>query len=196
MNQYKVNEIFYSLQAEGTMTGKPAVFVRFAGCNLSCKFCDTNHAPYTTMTKAEIEATVNALDPTGEAIVVFTGGEPTLQLTGCEPICPDRFKTLETNGILTAPRWINWVTCSPKTPLSMERLYMGRIDEFKVLFGFFSEDTMRKVEEYADNHRIPLYLQPIASKDGKFEVAPVVEYIKTHPVWRLSLQWHKLFNIQ
>lgn len=77
--KYKINEIFRSVQAEGANAGRSAVFVRFAGCNLKCKFCDTAHEPYVEMTKAEIEAKIDELsDSDSSVLVVFTGGEPTL----------------------------------------------------------------------------------------------------------------------
>ena len=129
---YRANEIFYSIQAEGRNAGCPAVFVRFAGFNLKCPFCDTNHEPYKEMKQEEIEAEVNRLDPTpaGEhqAMVVFTGGEPTLQLGDESPngICWGRYRAMETNGIIPAPHWIEWVTIPPRRRNSRIRSGAGR----------------------------------------------------------------------
>ena len=193
--KYKVNEIFYSLQAEGRNAGTPAVFVRFAGCNLQCPFCDTNHEPFVEMTKDEIEARVKELDPSGEAIVVITGGEPTLQLTEKEPMFENRYTAMETNGIIKAPRWVKWVTISPKTKLTQEKL--ASANELKFLYGWFEDKYLTEViEPFATLYGIKLYIQPTADKDGKFDIHPAAEFAKAHPVWRLSLQWHKLFNIQ
>lgn len=193
--KYKVNEIFYSLQAEGKNAGTPAVFVRFAGCNLQCPFCDTNHEPFVEMTKDEIEERVRELDPSGEAIVVITGGEPTLQLTEKEPMFENRYTAMETNGIIKAPRWIKWVTISPKTKLAQAKL--ANANELKFLYGWFEDKYLTEViEPFAALYGIKLYIQPTADKDGKFDVIPAAEFAKAHPVWRLSLQWHKLFNIQ
>lgn len=193
--KYKVNEIFYSLQAEGKNAGTPAVFVRFAGCNLQCPFCDTNHEPFVEMTKDEIEARVKELDPSGEAIVVITGGEPTLQLTEKEPMFENRYTAMETNGIIKAPRWVKWVTISPKTKLSQAKL--ANANELKFLYGWFDDKYLTEViEPFATLYGIKLFIQPTADKDGKFDVIPAAEFAKAHPVWRLSLQWHKLFNIQ
>ena len=193
--KYKVNEIFYSLQAEGRNAGTPAVFVRFAGCNLQCPFCDTNHEPFVEMTKDEIEARVKELDPSGEAIVVITGGEPTLQLTEKEPMFENRYTAMETNGIIKAPRWVKWVTISPKTKLSQAKL--ANANELKFLYGWFDDKYLTEViEPFATLYGIKLYIQPTADKDGKFDIHPAAEFAKAHPVWRLSLQWHKLFNIQ
>ena len=192
---YKVNEIFYSLQAEGKNAGTPAVFVRFAGCNLQCPFCDTNHEPFVEMTKDEIEARVKELDPSGEALVVITGGEPTLQLTEKEPMFENRSTSMETNGIIKAPRWVKWVTISPKTKLSQAKL--ANASELKFLYGWFEDKYLvETIEPLATLYGIKLYIQPTADKDGKFDIHPAAEFAKAHPVWRLSLQWHKLFNIQ
>lgn len=198
--KYRVNEIFYSVQAEGRNAGRPAVFVRFAGCNLSCPFCDTNHEPFVEMTQEQIEAEVNRLDPhkTSEpcAMVVFTGGEPTLQLDDNNPngLCYGRFRAIETNGILKPPSWIEWVTISPKTPLKEEQ--WRRADEIKVLHKHFSDDYIIELGKRANFFGISCYLQPIADKDGKFNALEAVEFCKRNPIWTLSLQFHKLLNIQ
>ena len=169
--------------------------MRFAGCNLQCPFCDTNHEPFVEMTKDEIEARVKELDPSGEAIVVITGGEPTLQLTEKEPMFENRYTAMETNGIIKAPRWVKWVTISPKTKLSQAKL--ANASELKFLYGWFDDKYLTEViEPLATLYGIKLYIQPTAEKDGKFDIHPAAEFAKAHPVWRLSLQWHKLFNIQ
>lgn len=193
--KYGVNEIFYSVQAEGMNAGRPAVFIRLAGCNLSCPFCDTNHTKFARMTKDEIEAEVKKLDPTGEAMIVFTGGEPTLQLTSKEELCKGRFRAIETNGILKAPRWIRHVTISPKTMLSVTQL--ERATEIKCLYGTFKDDYLvGNIQKVAELNAIRLFIQPLADKDGKFDVEPAINFAKAHPLWTLSLQWHKLFNIR
>lgn len=191
--KYRVNEIFYSIQAEGANAGRPAAFVRFAGCNLKCPFCDTNHEPYTEMTKAEIEAEVARISPMG-AMVVFTGGEPTLQLSPAETLCYGRYTAVETNGILAAPFWVRWKTFSPKTRLSPESL--SAADELKFLYGQFCDDYLREVGEWARDRRIPCYIQPTADKDGKFDALPAIEFAKKNPYWRFSLQFHKLIDIR
>ena len=191
---YKVNEIFHSIQAEGRYAGRPAVFVRLAGCNLECPFCDTNHAPYTEMTRAQIEAKVAELDPSKKAIVVFTGGEPTLQLIDGEWMCLGRRRTIETNGIEKPPEWIRHVTISPKTKLSEEQLKRAR--ELKFLYGWFDDAYLKEIEEFAVENRIPLYIQPMADAEGKFDPMPAIEFAKANPNWTVSLQFHKLINIQ
>lgn len=192
--RYRVNEIFYSIQAEGGNAGRPAVFVRFAGCNLKCPFCDTVHAPYVEMDKAQIDIRVAEIDPTGDAIVVFTGGEPTLQLKDDEPLCAGRTRAMETNGLLQAPRWIDHVTVSPKTVLDEESL--GRATELKFIHGWFSDRYLADVGAFAQEKDIPCYIQPMADGEGGFDPMPAIRFAKAHPYWRLSLQFHKLIDIQ
>ena len=193
MKKYKVNEIFYSVQAEGRNAGRSAAFVRFSGCNLNCPFCDTNHEASVEMTAAEIDRAVAELAPAG-AMVVFTGGEPTLQLSDNEELCKGRFRAIETNGIIPAPRWIDWVTISPKTEIPDGNLF--RANEIKMLCGWQNEARMKRVEAAVAPRATLLYVQPTADEKGNFTVDEAVDFVKRNPAWRLSLQWHKLFNIR
>ena len=193
MKKYRVNEIFYSVQAEGRNAGRAAAFVRFSGCNLDCPFCDTNHEASVEMTASEIDRAVAELAPAG-AMVVFTGGEPTLQLSDDEELCTGRFRAIETNGIIPAPRWIDWVTISPKTDIPDGNLF--RANEIKMLYGWQDEARMKRVEATVAPRAILLYAQPIADEKGNFAVDEAVDFVKRNPAWRLSLQWHKLFNIR
>ena len=109
---YPVVEIFESFQGEGRFLGNRATFVRFGGCNLTCPWCDTDHSKYEMMTAQEI---VDRLKP---GLVIFTGGEPTLQdLKSIHDLNPNNESTLyaiETNGTQPVPDFIYWVACSPK----------------------------------------------------------------------------------
>lgn len=191
--KYRVNEIFYSVQAEGANAGRPAVFVRFAGCNLKCPFCDTDHEPYTEMTKDELEAEVASISPMS-AIVVITGGEPTIQLSVEEPLFRGRFVAMETNGILPSPYWVDWKTFSPKTKLPTSRLLEA--SELKFLYGQFNDAYLLEIEDWARQNGKPCYIQPTADENGKFDATPAIEFAKSHPYWRLSIQFHKLINIR
>lgn len=143
--EYRINEIFRSVQAEGANAGKSAVFVRFAGCNLKCKFCDTEHEPFTTMSKEELESKIDELSGHDKSVlVVFTGGEPTLQLKEDEPLADAHPTAIETNGILRVPSWIGWVTVSPKTKLEADKL--KRANEVKVLYGMFNDKQLESLE--------------------------------------------------
>lgn len=181
----RVNEIFYSLQGEGRFTGCAAIFVRLSGCNRACPFCDTDFASFTEMTEEEIAAETAKYPAT---IVIITGGEPALQLTDSLIDLLHRVGKqvhVETNGSLPLPSGVDWATCSPKTP----PYQIEHIDELKLLFtpGIDPEAvaaTLPAAQSYA--------LQPLAGEP----IEPVIEYIKTHPRWCLSLQTHKLINIR
>ena len=182
-DSYKVNEIFYSLQGEGHFTGTPAVFLRFSGCNRCCDFCDTDHAHGNAMSGDEIADTCAAFP---SRHLVITGGEPLLQLDSdlLRKLKSKGFYVqIETNGSLPVPPEVDWVTCSPKdTPWNIDR-----VDELKIVF------QNQNVEEIANIFGTPLrYLQPCSG----LNTAETVAYILEHPQWRLSLQTHKLIDIQ
>jgi organic radical activating enzyme len=180
---YRVNEIFCSLQGEGFHTGTAVVFLRFSGCNRACSFCDTDFAHYTEMTAAEIVSAVSAYVPRH---IIITGGEPTLQLDSAlvSALKAEGFYVqIETNGSNAVCDGVDWVTCSPKA----EPWGIGKVDELKVVYQ--GQDVERLREHFCAPHN---FLQPCSGKN----TAEVVEYIKSHPQWRLSLQTHKLINIQ
>ena len=199
---YRVNEIFYSLQGEGCHAGTPAVFVRLSGCNLRCPFCDTDHSAATPMTADEILAAA-AAHPARH--VVFTGGEPALQLDEALLSAFRRagyYIQVETNGTFPLPvALIDWVTCSPKFEFTEPRLplRLERIDELKVVY-----DTTNRMELYAPgspHHPVaPAHhtQQPCDTGDPTRNAAitsAAIAYCLAHPRWRLSLQTHKLLAI-
>ena len=181
--KYKVNEIFYSLQGEGYYTGTPAVFLRLSGCNRRCHFCDTSHETFTEMTADEIAAAVAAYPARH---LVITGGEPTLQLVSdlLRAIKAHRFYIqIETNGTRPVPVEVDWVTCSPKdAPWDIDR-----IDELKVVFE--NQDVEELAALLPARHH---FLQPMSG----LNVPETIAYCLAHPRWRLSLQTHKLIDIQ
>ena len=197
----RINEIFYSLQGEGAYTGRPAVFIRFSGCNLRCPFCDTDHLPYREMTDAEIVAEAARH---GAPLVVLTGGEPSLwiddafvamlkEATGAEI-------SIETNGTRPIPEGIDHVTLSPKAGISGLPddlpIAITRADEIKVV------DLGQDLEPY---FRLPcrgegtrMYLQPCHVADPERNSANCrrsVERVLADPRWTLSLQTHRYLNI-
>ncbi len=192
----RVNEIFYSLQGEGRYTGIAAVFIRLAGCNLQCDFCDTRHESYTELSEDEIVRQV-VVYPARH--VVVTGGEPTLQLTGSlvdKLHEAGKFVQIETNGTIElAPgllSGIDWITCSPKT-FSVK---IQRIDEIKVVYR---GQDMTRYEALAATCGGMRSLQPCDENDPEKNAANLsaaIDYIKAHPEWRLSLQTHKIINIR
>lgn len=194
----RVNEIFHSLQGEGRFSGCPAVFVRFSGCNLQCPFCDTHHTVGREMTEEDIVAEVKRHKA---RIVVFTGGEPAMQLTRSLVGKLHRLHKrvhVETNGTLPLPPNVDWVTLSPKD------LFLGTsakprpqaVDEVKVLFDGEHSPSRYSAAYYKHAHH---YLQPLDTGDPSRNRAiteAAVEYVKEHPEWALSLQIHKILNIR
>lgn len=187
----RVNDIFYSLQGEGRNTGRAAVFIRFAGCNLRCPFCDTEFSEYREMSDTDI---LNTIGQWPARFVVLTGGEPTMQ-------ADDAFISLlhasgyeiamETNGTRTVPDGIDWLTVSPKQAFtgSTGRPVVSRCNELKCIFDGTTPPDDCGIE--ADYY----YLQPCDTGDGSRNRAiteACMEYICRNPKWRLSLQTHKL----
>lgn len=190
----KINEIFYSLQGEGHLTGVPAVFVRFSGCNLRCPFCDTQHQQGTDMTEEEIVAEV-AKYPS--RWVVLTGGEPSLFITRS---LIDRIHkcgkavAVETNGTHAIEGFPDWVTCSPKDMFcDNAQPILRSCDELKVVFDG------REPNNYPTIYARKYYVQPCdtGDKQKNAEIAQkAVEFVKNNPKWTLSLQTQKLLNIR
>ena len=222
---YRVNEIFYSLQGEGRNTGRAAVFVRFAGCNLRCPFCDTDFDSYTPMTAEDIVAAITDVVPFAQQpigtplLVVLTGGEPTLQVD--EPFVDLLHRhafevAMESTGTRPAPRNLDWLTVSPKNDSREGWKAEDGVRTPNELKIVFDEDT--DPESYLTPHstlhapqeglhpsresiHLPryLYLQPCDTGDPRRNAritALCIDYIKRHPWWRLSLQTHKLVGIE
>ncbi len=193
----RVNEIFYSLQGEGHFTGTPAIFLRLAGCNLACDFCDTDFQAYKDLTEEEIMREIKNLSPAKH--VVITGGEPTLQLTAnFVHLLHDagKFVQIETNGTIPLKQGletlIDWITCSPK----YKEVKIQRIDEVKVVY---QGQDMSQYDVLSPTHDDCWYLQPCDVKDeekNRENVKDTVNYILHHPKWKLSLQTHKILGVR
>lgn len=189
--QLRVNEIFYSVQGEGRFTGTPAVFLRLSGCNQKCDFCDTLHESFTEMTEEEI---VEHVCKFAARHIVITGGEPTLQLT--TPFINKLhtvgfFVQIETNGSIALPEdcHIDWITCSPKAA----PVCLAYVDELKVVYR--GQDVSKWETFPAKEHR----LQPMDTQntnENQRILQQTMEYILTHPIWRLSLQTHKMIGVR
>ena len=195
---YRINEIFHSLQGEGTHNGVPSVFVRFSGCNLHCHFCDTDHRGGHDMSLADIADTVSRLPRT--RWIILTGGEPSLFIDDAfvrdlkARTC--RLVAIETNGTRPLPPSIDWVTLSPKNCFveHAPAIAAKKIDEVKVVF-----DGIHDPESWGKAAGTYLNLQPCdtGNAERNREVTrQCVEYIKQHPQWHLSLQTHKFIHIQ
>jgi len=208
---YAVKEIFYTLQGEGANTGRPAVFCRFAGCNLwsglerdrataVCRFCDTDFvgtdgAGGGRFASPEALATrVAAAWPSAQAasrFVVCTGGEPLLQLDAplVDALHAEGFTiAIETNGTQPDLAGLDWVCVSPKAGAE---LVLQRGDELKLIFPQAGIDPAH-FEHLPFTH---FFLQPMDGPDRQRNTELAVQYCLAHPRWRLSLQTHKLLGI-
>lgn len=193
---YQVNEIFYSLQGEGYHTGRAAVFVRLAGCNLRCPFCDTDFVHGEPMTAGQIAERVFGYSTDADTLIVLTGGEPTLQVD--EPLVEALHRygqtiAIETNGTHPVAGGVDWITVSPKAGAAV---VLSRADELKLVMTGQSENEIQHwlTAVEARHH----YLQPCWQPQNTpaSNVEAVVSYILAHPEWRLSLQTHKYIHIQ
>ena len=211
---YSVKEIYYTLQGEGARTGRPAVFLRFAGCNLwsgreqhrneaVCRFCDTEFVGTDGPgggkfgTPQELANAVTARWPEEATdsgrYVVCTGGEPLLQLDSAaiDALHQEGFEIgVETNGTIAAPSGIDWLCVSPK----------GRADvvqqsghELKLVYPQ-EEDEARpeRFEALAFEH---FYLQPLFDEHIEANTRAALDYCLRHPRWKLSVQMHKVIGI-
>lgn len=194
---YPVNEIFYSLQGEGRWAGRPAVFVRFSGCNLRCHFCDTDHSRFQEMDAHSVLAAVEKY-PTD--FVVLTGGEPSLYVDAqLVEMLHKAGKTvaIETNGTRRLPENIDWITLSPKDGyVDNSEVVLEYADELKLVFDAANVEA---VERYASFNAKCFFLQPCDTGDrerNKAITAAAVGWCLAHPQWSLSLQQHKILDIK
>ena len=209
---YSVKEIYYTLQGEGAQAGRPAVFCRFAGCNLwsgreedradaTCKFCDTDFVD-TDGTDGGTFAAAEELARACRAVwkgnsgtphfVVLTGGEPMLQVD--EPLIDALHAAgfeiaIETNGTLPVPRSIDWICVSPKEGA---KLVQRRGDELKLVYP----QAELGPEAFGDLDFGHFLLQPMDGPALEANTLSAIEYCLVHPKWRLSVQTHKLLGLR
>ncbi|MDA7946648.1 MAG: 7-carboxy-7-deazaguanine synthase [Hyphomicrobiaceae bacterium] len=209
---YSVKEIFLTLQGEGMQSGRPAVFCRFAGCNLwsglerdrskaVCKFCDTEFVgtdgPGGGKFKTATDLARTCREAWGQRgngirpLIVLTGGEPMLQVDGTliEALHDAGFEiAIETNGTLPVPRTIDWICVSPKAGAD---LVQKSGDELKLVYP---QKGVAPEEMEALNFTAFL-LQPMDSDERHENMQAALAYCLKHPKWRLSIQTHKLIGI-
>jgi 7-carboxy-7-deazaguanine synthase len=208
---YAVKEIFYTLQGEGANTGRPAVFCRFAGCNLwtgreedrqdaTCTFCDTDFVGTDGLrggryaSPEHLARAVAAAWPgesSGSRFVVCTGGEPLLQLDELlvEALHQENFEVaVETNGTRVPPAGVDWLCVSPKAGAD---LVVRSGDELKLVFPQASAPP----SNFEDLDFAHFFLQPMDGPERERNTQAALEYCLAHPRWRLSLQTHKLLGI-
>lgn len=207
---YTVKELFLTLQGEGAQTGRRAVFLRFAGCNLwtgreadrtkaICTFCDTDFLGTDgpgggkfADAQSLADAVAACWGPTQpHRLIVCTGGEPLLQLDSAliDALHAHGFTiAIETNGTQDAPDGIDWICVSPKADAPL-KLTAG--DELKLVYP--QEKAMP--ERFAGLAFRHFFLQPMDGPDRDANVQKAIAYCLAHPQWRLSLQTHKLTGI-
>jgi 7-carboxy-7-deazaguanine synthase (Cx14CxxC type) len=219
---YTIKEIYYTLQGEGANTGRPAVLLRFSGCNLwtgreedradaVCRFCDTailgtdgpGGGKYEEA--AAVAIVVADLWPQGDAgelgdrgtaaaggrFVVCTGGEPLLQLDGALIAALKQrgfVVALETNGTLPAPPGLDWICVSPKAGADLEQ---REGDELKLVYPQLGVDP----QQFVHLDFTHFFLQPLDDAHLRRNTRLAMQYCMAHPVWRLSLQTHKMLGI-
>lgn len=209
---YSFKEIFLTLQGEGGQAGRVSVFARFAGCNLwsgreqdrataACDFCDTdfvgtdgeNGGKFATAAEVvtALDAVWGAAGRAGKA-VVFTGGEPLLQLDDhliAAVRAAGYFIAVETNGTILAPAGIDWMCVSPK---GQNRLRQLSGQELKLVWPQDGVDPA----DFTDLDFERFYLQPKDGPRREANTQAVINYCLIHPQWRMSVQTHKLVGLK
>lgn len=200
--EYRIVEIFETLQGEGFNTGMPSIFIRFGKCNLACPWCDTNYNQYTTKTLAEIMAVVRGFSAKN---IIITGGEPTIQ-PNLERLldvlkAEGYFIAVETNGLKPVPKQIDYIATSPK------RIYQKNYLKHHIPFAhevrIVVDGDMLEFCEQIEN-TIPAkryYLSPCET-DGVMNMLETITQLgklnqRSHkPRWQLSIQTHKMAGIE
>ena len=207
---YSVKEIFYTLQGEGAQAGRPAVFCRFAGCNLwsgresdrasaICRFCDTDFVGTDGVLGGKFAAAsalaslIDAQWPAHQKhkYVVFTGGEPLLQIDAAliDAMHAQGFEiAIETNGSLPVPSGVDWICVSPKMGAP---LVVTKGSELKVVIP----QDGQSLQDYAVLDFYYFFLQPMDGPALAENTQLAIDTCKEQPQWRLSLQTHKLLQI-
>lgn len=188
---YKITEIFESIQGEGSHTGRSVIFVRFGLCNLKCEFCDTDFSTYKLMTGWDIFEAVRKFKSTR---IVFTGGEPALQLDQdlIDLLAHHYELHIETNG--TIPLEVKGLRHIVVSPKSGQKFLQRSGNDIKLLVDHKDEFPLDLIEETTNFENY--YLQPIDGFDYPANLASAIQLVKDNPKWRLSIQVHKLINIQ
>lgn len=189
-----INEIFYSLQGEGGRTGEASIFIRLTKCNLACSFCDTDFAVGEDMTLDEI---LKKLQQYPCKWIIWTGGEPTIQLRD-EHLA--FFKTqgykqaIETNGTKPVSSLIDYITCSPKKNYERIREHLPKVNEIRIPLELNEALPPLEIFPLADKYFIsPIFDGYNRNQDN---IDYCVDLVKKDPRWILSLQTHKLIDIE
>lgn len=196
MMHYPLVEIFESLQGEGRNTGRPVVFVRFAGCNLSCPWCDTDVAKRFELSLADLIAEVKTYRAKS---VILTGGEPTIQKGIDELVAALKAEGywigVETNGT-NAPAWferVDYVACSPKVEFP-DRLHLKKANEVRLVAS--SEAVLSFARRVKDEVRATDYYISPCERDGEIDFATAKSVLAQLEGFSLSVQLHKILGFR
>ena len=208
---YSVKETYYTIQGEGFHTGRPAVFIRFTGCNLwtglekdrskaVCNFCDTDFVGVdgpggqkfrSAKVLAEHAFSFWPKNSTSNPYIVCTGGEPLLQM---DQFLVDEFHrkgfeiAIETNGTINPPNEIDWICVSPKIG---SKLILKKGNELKLVYPQLNGEP----KQFEDLDFDYFSLQPMAGVNKDINIEETINFCLQHPYWRLSLQTHKFLGI-
>ncbi|MGY8783557.1 MAG: 7-carboxy-7-deazaguanine synthase [Fidelibacterota bacterium] len=207
---YSVKEIYYTLQGEGFYTGRPSVFLRFTGCNLwsgkekdrkkaICDWCDTdfigndgiNGGKYLGSEIIKIIKTLWPKKEQSKPYIVFTGGEPLIQLDNelIERVHKAGFEIgVETNGTMTPPSGIDWICVSPK---ARSNFILKKGNELKVVFPQYEFNPLDH-ENLEFEH---FFIQPMDGLNQKENIRKSEDFVLKYPRWKLSIQTHKILGI-
>ena len=191
-------EDFYTIQGEGYYQGQAAYFIRLGGCDVGCVWCDVKESwdasPYPVVSVKDITARVKS---TGSPVAVITGGEPLMyDLTSLTHSLGDAGirRHLETSGVYPLTGVWDWICFSPKKFKTPDSSIFPRADELKIIV--YNNSDFEWAEKFAGQMRkdCELFLQPEWSRE-KDMLPLIIEYVKAHPRWKISLQIHKYMNI-
>ena len=189
-----VNEIFYSLQGEGGRVGEPSIFIRLTKCNLTCSFCDTDFEQGIDMT---LEQVLDNIKQYQSKWIIWTGGEPTLQLKDDHLLFFKEIgykQAIETNGTRQVSPFIDYITCSPKINYDKVKIKIPFAHEIRIPLA--KGDVLPDISIFPKANKY--FVSPIFD-DNRVNLDNVnycVDLIKENPEWALSLQVHKLINIE
>jgi 7-carboxy-7-deazaguanine synthase len=192
MQKLFINEIFYSIQGEGFRAGTANIFIRLANCNLECKFCDTE---FLSGKEYSIEQLTEFISQYPCKNIIWTGGEPTLQLTA-DIVAHFKdlkyFQSIETNGSNSVPDGIDFVSCSPKVAEHVLRKKLKFAHELRYVRN--ATQSLPQPMIIAAHY----YLSPVFDGDqlNYDSLNNCINLIKENPSWKLSIQQHKIWKVQ
>lgn len=193
----RVNEFFYSLQGEGARAGEPSLFIRLAGCDMTCGFCDTEFASGEELTPPELNAAIHEAGFAHAKWIVWTGGEPMLQLNLAivAYFAAAGFKqAIESNGNHPIPTNLDWIVVSPKVAehVLLKNFENGRIDELRYVRHKHQLAVPAPSVKASTYFLSPLFK---GNQPDRENIEHCMKLCLANPPWRLSIQLHKLLNI-